>query len=174
MGGSGGGGPSRRDLEKLESVARRTIREASDTGRRNVFISFAYEDYNEVNLLRGQARNENASLQFNDWSLREPFDSARAEYIKSGIRERIQQSSVTLVYLSRHTAQSKWVDWEIRESINQGKGVIAVHRGDTPPKILPRALAEHRDKVRITPWTHEGIAKSIEDAITVRDGGADS
>jgi len=41
-----------------------------------------------VNLLRGQARNENSDLEFSDWSLSEPFDSKNAEYIKRGIRER--------------------------------------------------------------------------------------
>lgn len=165
MGGSGGGGPSRKDLTKLEQVARQAIREASESGRRNVFISFAFEDANEVNLLRGQARNENASIEFNDWSLREPFDSARAEYIKRGIRERIQQSSVTLVYLSRHTANSRWVDWEIRESVRLGKGVIAMYQGESPPQVLPRAIVDNSKNVVMTPWTHEGIAKSIENAI---------
>jgi len=43
--------------------------------KRNVFISFVAEDLNEVNLLRGQARNENSDLEFSDWSLSEPFDS---------------------------------------------------------------------------------------------------
>ena len=72
MGGSSGGGPSKSDLEKLEQLAKKTLREPEDSGRRNVFISFAHEDLAEVNLLRGQARNEDSNLEFNDWSLREP------------------------------------------------------------------------------------------------------
>lgn len=168
MGGGSGGGPSRRDLDKLEELAKQSLRESRQTAKRNVFISFAYDDYTEVNLLRGQAKNENATLEFNDWSLREPFDSSRAEYIKTGIRERIAQSSVTLVYLSRQTANSKWVDWEIRESIRQGKGILAVFKGDAPPKVLPRALVEFNDRVRLTSWTHEGLARAIEEAATRR------
>src|SRR5687768_6544766 len=163
MGGGGSGrGPKRSDLKKLEEVARKTIREASESGRRNVFISFVMEDVNEVNLLRGQAKNENSNLEFNDWSLREPFDSSRADYIRQGIRERISQSSVTLVYLSRNTAQSKWVDWEIRESIRLGKKIVAVYKGDEPPKVLPRAIAESPREVTLTSWSHESIAKAIE------------
>lgn len=164
MGGGGGSGPSRRDLSRLEELARQSLRESAKSEKRNVFISFAYEDYDEVNLLRGQAKNENSQLEFNDWSLREPFDSARAEYIKQGVRERIAKSSVTMVYLSRHTAKSRWVDWEIRESLRLGKRVIAVYEGDSPPKVLPSAIAENKDKVRMTPWTHAGIAKALDDS----------
>ena len=117
MGGVGGrhGVPSEKDLKRLERLAKETLSSADRPAVRNVFISFVQEDLNDVNLLRGQAKNENTDLEFNDWSLREPFDSAKAEYIKRGIRERIRQSSVTLVYLSQKTAKSKWVDWEINE-----------------------------------------------------------
>jgi hypothetical protein len=170
MGGGGGSsrGPKRSDLRKLEEVARKTIREASETGRHNVFISFAMEDMDEVNLLRGQAKNENSALEFNDWSLREPFDSDRADYIRQGIRERISQSSVTLVYLTRNTAKSKWVDWEVRESIRLGKGIVAVYKGDAPPKVLPRAIAANIASVRFTSWSHESITKAIERSLGTR------
>ncbi len=161
MGGSSGGGPSRSDLEKLEQLAKKTLREPQDSGRRNVFISFAHEDLAEVNLLRGQARNEDSNLEFNDWSLREPFDSKRADYIKQGIRERIKQSSATLVYVSEKTASSRWVDWEIRESIALGKKVVAVYKGELP-RSLPPAVVEFKDQIKFTPWTHQGIAKALE------------
>ncbi|GAI25300.1 unnamed protein product [marine sediment metagenome] len=134
MGGTGGGGRSlRRDeLRALEQAARASLREAAQPKRRNVFISFIEEDLAEVNLLRGQAKNEDSNLEFNDWSLRKPFDSEDAEYIKRGIRERIRQSSVTVVYVTENTTKSKWVDWEIRESIKLGKAVIAAKVVDLP------------------------------------------
>jgi len=130
MGGGGGGsyGISLSDLGKYEQVAKDALKVGAGESKHNVFISFVSEDLDEVNLLRGQAKNENSDLEFNDWSLQEPFDSKNAEYIKRGIRERIRQSSVTVVYVSDSTAGSKWVDWEIRESIALGKGVIALHK----------------------------------------------
>ena len=161
MGGSSGGGPSRSDLEKLEQLAKKTLREREDSGRRNVFISFAHEDLAEVNLLRGQARNGDSNLEFNDWSLREPFDSKRADYIKQGIRERIKQSSATLVYVSEKSASSRWVDWEIRESIALGKKVVVMYKGELP-RSLPPAAVEFKDQIKFTPWTHKGIAKALE------------
>ena len=147
MGGGGGGGPSAADLTRLEQMAKKTLRDSEEKPRRNVFISFAHEDKAEVDLLRGQAKNENNDLEFNDWSLREPFKSKRADYIRQGISERIKQSSMTLVYVSDNTASSEWVNWEIRKSLELGKKVIAVHKGDAPPSSLPFAVEEHRIKV---------------------------
>ena len=129
-------------------------------GKCNVFISFSSEDLDEVNLLRGQAKNENSDIEFNDWSLREPFDSKKADYIKRGIRERIRQCSVTVVYVSDETADSKWVDWEIRESIAMGKGVVAMHKGHSPPKRLPKAVTDN--KVPVVPWNQKELAKAIK------------
>jgi hypothetical protein len=161
MGGSGGGlriSPSA--LAELESKAKTILREG-DKPRKNLFISFAHEDIDEVNLLRGQAKNASSDLEFNDWSLREPFDSDRAEYIKSGIRERIRQSSVTLVYVSEITHESKWVDWEIRETLRMGKRVIAMYKGDQAPRKLPTALTDNG--IRPVPWTHAALMATLSD-----------
>lgn len=165
MGGSGGGSRrriSREHLTELSRTAKEALRQSDEPQRRCVFISFASEDLDEVNLLRGQAKNENAGFELIDRSLQEPFDSQQAEYIKAGIRQRINQSSVTLVYLSADTANSKWVDWEIRESVRLGKGVIGVFKGNAPPALLPPALGEIG--ARLIPWTHDAIADAIEQA----------
>lgn len=166
MGGGGGAYSfSEGELKSLEEKAKQALSERDKPEKRNVFISFAYEDVQQVNLLRGQAQNENSDIEFNDWSLREPFDSDRAEYIRAGIRERINQSSVTLVYVSNNTASSKWVDWEVRESIRLGKGVVAVYSG-SPPTRLPAALRELGTSP--IPWTQQGISQAIEAAATKR------
>jgi len=162
MGGGGGGssGLTPSELRKLEQLAKESLRTGAGTGKCNVFISFASEDLKEVNLLRGQAQNENLDIEFNDWSLKEPFDSKDAEYIRRGIRERIRQCSVTIVYLSDNTPDSKWVEWEIRESIALGKGVIAMYKGEKPPSRVPKALTEY--EVPIVPWNHEELSKAIQ------------
>lgn len=165
MGSSGGGG---RDLQEdelraLEEAARKALREAAQPKKRNVFMSFASDDLAEVNLLRAQAKNEDSDLEFNDWSLKKPFESRDAEYIKRGIRERIRQSSVTICYVTEHAAQSKWVDWEIRESIRLGKELIAMYKGDTPPHSLPPAIKEFG--IKLIPWSHKQIADAIDRAV---------
>jgi hypothetical protein len=162
MGGGGGGGRglTPEELRRLEEKAKESLKAGAGTGKCNVFISFATEDLNDVNLLRGQAKNENSDIEFNDWSLKVPFDSKDAEYIKRGIRERIRQCSVTIVFISDSTADSKWVDWEIRESIAMGKGVVAMFKGDKPPVRLSKALTDN--KIDVVPWNQKELSKAIE------------
>lgn len=162
MGGGGGGGRGLTpdELKALEQKAKKSMKDPGTTEKRNVFISFVEEDLNDVKMLRGQAKNQNSDIEFNDWSLQEPFDSKKAEYIKRGIRERIRQCSVTVVYVSGKTADSKWVNWEIRESIAMGKGVVAMYKGETPPARLPKAVADH--KVSVVPWNQKELARAIK------------
>lgn len=149
MGGSSGGGWSRLgDVRALEEKAKAALQ----GGKRNVFISFSTEDMNEVNLLRAQAKNENSDIEFNDHSVREPYDSERAEYIKRKISERINRSSTTVVYLSENSAQSKWVAWEVQKSIELGKRVVAVHKGDSFKGNQPSWIKEH--KIQIVRWSN--------------------
>lgn len=152
MGGGGGRhrGLTVEDLAGLSDLARRRLRSA-DQDRRNVFISFCSEDLRDVNLLRAQAKNEASDIEFNDWSVKEPFESAKADYIKRGIRERIRQSSLTVVYVSDHTYTSRWVDWEVRESLALHKKALAVHKGTKPPARLPAAVTEN--SIAVVPWS---------------------
>ncbi len=163
MGGGGGGRSLAPDeLKKLEETAKKIIKEGIVPKKRSIFISFSSEDLNEVNLLRGQAKNENSELEFIDRSLQKPFDSKDAEYIKRGIRERIRQSSITVCYLSENTAQSKWVDWEIRESIALGKGVIVMYKSDSLPTKIPSVIKEY--KIKLVPWDHKKLSRAIDNA----------
>jgi len=151
MGGGGGGSRSIGDIQSLVDKAKQELREDEQSGRKNVFISFSYEDIDEVNLLRGQSKNDKSPIEFNDWSVSEPINSERAQYIKQKISERINQSSVTVVYLSPNARNSQWVKWEIEESLRRGKQVIGVHKGDTPPKSLPAPFKEKG--LKVVPWS---------------------
>src|SRR5262245_49622154 len=137
MGGGGGGSSSIGNIQSLVDKAKQELRRSEQAGKRNVFISFANEDINEVNLLRAHSKNENSPVEFNDWSVSEPIDSERAPYIKQKIAERIQQSSLTVVFTSDSTVNSKWVAWEIEESLRMGKQVLGVYAKDAKPKSYP-------------------------------------
>jgi len=150
------------DLQRLEAEAKKRLKDAEAAGKRHLFISFVHEDERMVDYLRGQAKNESTQLDFADYSIKEPIDSNRAEYIKQEIREQIERVSVTLVYLSDNTADSAWVDWEIRESLKLGKGVVGVHQGETPPKHLPTAITENH--IEIVQWKHKDLMAAIDRA----------
>jgi hypothetical protein len=158
MGGGGGTGRSIGDIQSLVDRAKQELRQAKNTGKRNVFISFAYEDVGTVNLLRGQARNDNIPLVFNDWSVSEPIDSEKATYIKQKISDRIAQCSVTVVFLSESTSSSSWVTWEIEQSIKQGKHVIGVFPQDSEPASHPAAFDKYG--IKSVPWPK--LASAIE------------
>ncbi|OGA55005.1 MAG: hypothetical protein A3F77_18660 [Betaproteobacteria bacterium RIFCSPLOWO2_12_FULL_67_28] len=162
MGGGGGGGFSSDDLKRLEERAKKKLSDSKSDSSCHVFISFPYENADEVNLLRGQTKNENSALRFDDYSVKDAFESSNAEYIKRQIREKIDRCSVTLVYLSSKTASSRWVAWEIEESLKRGKGVVGVYQGARPPAQLPAAFRQH--KLKTVKWSHAEIMKAIEDA----------
>ena len=148
--GGGGGGSSLGDTRSLEQRAKELLQQSAK-GTKNVFISFAFEDIDEVNLLRGQAKNDKLDLEFNDRSVHEPYESEKAEYIRQRLIGRINQSSTTIVYLSADTASSKWVKWEVEKSLELGKRVIGVFAGSTPPAVTPTFVKEKG--IRIVPWS---------------------
>lgn len=147
-GGSGSGRSSLGDIKSLEERAKRELERNSF--RRNTFLSFDYDDIDDVNLLRAHAKNEKSEIEFIDRSVRDPINSDRAEYIKQKISERIRQCSQTVVYISELTHSSGWVKWEVEKSLQLGKDVIAVYKGDTPPSIIPACIS--KNNIRAVRW----------------------
>lgn len=162
MGGGSGGSIPSSDWVRLEAKAKQTLTEATTDTSRHVFISFAFEDEDEINLLRGQAKNDKTELEFDDFSLKDAIKSNNEDYIKQKIRERIDRVSVTAVYLTKDSAKSKWVEWEIAESLKRGKGVIGVYKGDAPPSQLPAAFKEYG--LATVKWAHQELMQAINKA----------
>lgn len=163
-GGIGGYGGTPTDIDRLEDLAREELGREEPKPRRRVFISFRHTDKTEIELFRGRAKNERTDLDFIDMSLRVPFNSENAEYIKRGIRKRIEQSSVTVVYVSDDTHQSEWVNWEIEESVRQNKGVVVIDARSDSTKKMPDAVTENRDSVKIVPKKDKEIMSAIDEA----------
>lgn len=166
MGGGGGYGFSPSDKTTLEKKAKERLKEAGETIKRNVFISFSHEDMDEVNLLRGQSKNDSSDLEFSDYSIKEAFNSENAEYIKRQIRGKIEDTSVTIIFLSEKSMKSDWVKWEVAQSIKMGKGVIAVHKGDSPPPNIPTHITDSTSSV--VPWKHDAIMAAVDKAAKER------
>jgi len=166
LGGGGSGGIYRvtpKEADELEDIARREIKtKTPPPPRRRVFLSFRGIDKEVVDKFRSRAKDKESDLDFIDFSLVVPFRSENAEYIKRGIRERIKASSVTVVLIAETTHKSKWVDWEIRESIALGKGVVAVRLRDDPSLTTPKALEEHG--IKPLPLDEGKISHAIQEA----------
>lgn len=112
---------------------------------KRVFISFRIEDKPQVNGLRLLAANPKYALEFYDESVRTPYDSTDAAYIRRRIAEKIARTSVTVCILNKLTHTSKWVDWELRESIAKGNRIIGMGvPGLTDAITLPKPMQDQK------------------------------
>jgi hypothetical protein len=75
---------------------------------KRVFISFRAEDRPQINGLRLLAANPNFDIEFYDESVRAPYDSSNADYIRRKIQEKIGRTSVTLCMVRRSASRSRW------------------------------------------------------------------
>ncbi len=108
------------------------------------FLSFVEEDLELVNLFRGQAKNKSSDLEFADYSVKVPFNSADADYIKRQIAPKISGSSLTMCLYGPSTYISDWVDWELRTALEVGRPIMGVWLySDGRIKYHPAALEGH-------------------------------
>ncbi|HAZ10786.1 MAG TPA: hypothetical protein DCY56_06755 [Candidatus Omnitrophica bacterium] len=124
------------------------------------FLSFVEEDLNLVNLFRGQAKNEDLDLEFDDYSIKEPFDSNNSDYIARGITNQIKYSSLVICLYGPATSKSKWVEWELNKALELGKPIMGVNLySDGRTKYYPAPLDGHP---RLT-WNISAIVKKMEE-----------
>jgi len=130
--------------------------------RRRVFISFQSEDLWVVDLLRQIARSDDFDLDIFDESLKVPFDSTRADYIRSRLLDHIERTSVTICILGATTYQSDWVDWELLKSLEEGNKLILMGVPGatriTPPQIFKQTGAPWHS------WEIAFLKREIENA----------
>lgn len=121
-----------------------------------MFISFHTVDEAQVNFLRAQAKQENSTLEFRDYSVKEPFD----ERWKANCAARIAQTSVTICMIGPETASRDAVIWELEESYRQGHRVIGVRINRDSNDPIPRILTEHN--APILKWNLATIQEEID------------
>jgi hypothetical protein len=123
------------------------------------FLSFVREDINLVNLFRGQAKNEGIDLEFDDYSIKEPFDSRNADYIGRGITGQLKHATLTLCLYGPTTYVSEWVVWELKKTLALGKPIMGVRLYDDGRiKYYPAPL----EKWPRVPWDIPKIVQAME------------
>jgi hypothetical protein len=127
---------------------------------KHIFLTFVEEDLELVRLFRGQAKNKNNRLSFDDYSVQEAFDSANAEYIRSQIRPRIRAASVTICLIGYTTSSSRWVAWELNESYDQHNGVFGVRLHSNRARDIPPKPLTDRNS-RMVDWDIDEIVRQI-------------
>ena len=129
---------------------------------KRVFLSFIAEDEEHANGVRLLAKNPNNDLEFYDESVREPFDSEDAEYLRRKIKEKIDRTSVTVCLISEDTHKSKWVEWELETSDEKGNTIIAMAVKGVSKATLPKLIKEK--DLTFHSWDINKLARLINNA----------
>jgi hypothetical protein len=118
-----------------------------------VFIAFAKEDEATRNLFTGQRVHPRSPFSFTDMSVKDPYDSAW----KERVRTRIRRSDGVIALISSSTPRATGQLWEITCAVTERKPLIGVwiEKGyRTKPSQLGSATC--------IDWTWEGIANFID------------
>ncbi len=126
---------------------------------KHAFLSFVEEDLGTVRMFRGQAKNKNSLLSFDDYSVKVPYNSTDAAYIRTQITSKIRAASVTICLIGPTTYTSQWVDWEIRKSAEVGNKIIGVRLYSDRACPTPKALTDLRAPV--LDWDIDAIVRAI-------------
>ena len=128
--------------------------------QKNIFISHIHEDDSKLGELKGLLKKN--GLDARDYSINsdKPNQAKSEEYIKSQILSpQIQQCSVLVVYVSKDTKDSKYVNWEIEHAHDLGKRIVGVWENGEKGCELPEALEDFRDA--LVGWHGSSIVDAI-------------
>ncbi|MFL9490948.1 TIR domain-containing protein [Acinetobacter baumannii] len=92
---------------------------------RKVFFSFKYDDVSRAMIVRNSWVTHD-SAGFIDKAEFEEVKRKGDAAIKYWIDNQLKNTSVTVVLIGENTKKSKWVRYEIEESIKRGNGLIEI------------------------------------------------
>ncbi|MDR4493372.1 MAG: TIR domain-containing protein [Nitrospirales bacterium] len=133
--------------------------------KKNVFISHVHDDDKLLPKLKDLISK--AGMEVSDGSINseKPNMAKSEDYIKQKIlAPRIQWASTLVVLITRDTADSWWVNWEIDQAVAQGKNVVGVFAQGATTADIPEALGKCGDAV-IVGWHGERIVAAIKGEI---------
>ena len=158
--------------------------------RRTVFISYYHGDQELVNKFVKDFEDvfiaKTVGVKDGDFD----FDSDNPEYIMRRIREeKLGESTVTIVLVGSCTHSRRYVDWEIKASLQQGKtlpnGLIAINLpymgkiGNLPQRLKKNVIRDNQGndvgyaRYYTYPLKKEDLRNGIEDAYLARTTRAD-
>jgi hypothetical protein len=110
--------------------------------RRKIFISYHHGNDQAYYDALSKTLHDQMDLVF-DNSLDRKIDSENTDYVIQRIRDDfISGTSCTIVLCGPETYQRKYVDWEIKATLDKGHGLIGLHlptavRGDKGGIVVP-------------------------------------
>lgn len=152
---------------------------------RKVFVSYYHGDQQEVNKFVNDFSNvcifKTVGVKEGDFT----FDSNNPQYIMRKIREdKLEDSTVTIVLVGSCTHSRRYVDWEVKASLQCGQslpnGLIAINlpymgsKGLLPPRVEENISKNSNKQDTGTaryytyPSSNEQLEAWIEDAYNAR------
>ena len=131
---------------------------------RNIFISHRHED--DPGLGKFKSLLEKNGMRVRDYSVSSdnPNNAHSEEYIKSKIlKPRIEACGCFVVYISPHTKDSPYVNWEIEYAHRLGKRIVGVWAHGEKGCEIPKALDDYADA--IVGWAGDSIVDAINGKI---------
>ena|SRR2546426_5946203 len=128
---------------------------------KNVFISHVHEDDDLVPMLKELIGK--AGMEVRDGSITsdKPNEAQSEEYIQNEILEpRIQWASTLVVLITHDTAESWWVNWEIKRAVELDKNVIGVYAQGATDADIPEELQKCGDAA-IVGWQGDRVVDAI-------------
>ena len=139
---------------------------------RRVFFSFDYRYVWKVNQIRNMPNViGTAAAGFQDASLWEEAKKKGDKAIKAMIDKALKGTTVTVVCVTYGTSTRKYINYEIDQSLANGKGLVAVQihhlkdesqqtgePGAIPQQIKANGFKAYKyvDKERLAAWIEEG------------------
>ena len=140
---------------------------------RRVFFSFHYQrDIWRINQIRSIPNvTGSATAGFQDASLWEEARRKSDAAIMRMIDGALFNTSVTVVFIGNRTANRRFINYEIEQSIQRGNGLVGIQihhllnqsKEADPPGAIPKLLTDHGFKV-YKYVDHEMLARRIEEA----------
>lgn len=143
---------------------------------RRTFFSFHYQrDIWRVNVVRNAGVvDAQAAAGWTDASLWEEAKREGDDAVKRLIEKGLQGTSVTVVLIGAKTSTRRWVNYEIRRSIDLGNGVLGVYihgildvnqqtdaKGDVPKGLLDCGAPCYTwDRTQFGKWVEKAAVKA--------------
>lgn len=94
---------------------------------RKVFFSFQYEDVQRAMVVRNSAITKDKEVAgYIDKAEFESIEKQGEQAVKNWINAQLHGTSVTAVLVGATTCNSKWVKYEIEQSIARGNGLLGI------------------------------------------------
>ncbi|BAW84636.1 Uncharacterised protein [Streptococcus pneumoniae] len=122
---------------------------------KRIFISFAIEDENLRDLLRGQSRNTNSPFEFVDMSVKQPWDSQW----KTKCRTRIRGCDGMISIITRNTKNADGQIWEMNCAKDEGIPLLAIYGNNSH---IGATIPNECGYLPVVDWNWEKISAWIK------------